>query len=113
MDKDGQAVSNDIVISLSDIYPGMDIVDEVVNIKNLGDSDAQLNYSIVSARILGDEADNYLIDDTTTSSEYVEDVLSHNYPFHININLSKNYILAKGEESSFEVSVSWPSYNFV
>jgi len=108
LDKDGQAVSNDIVISLSDIYPGMDIVDEVVNIKNLGDSDAQLNYSIVSARILGDEADNYLIDDTTTSSEYVEDVLSHNYPFHININLSKNYILAKGEESSFEVSVSWP-----
>jgi len=108
LDKDGKPVSNDIVISLTDIYPGMDIVDEIVNIKNLGDSDAQLNYSIVSARILGNEADNYVIDDTTTTSEYVEDVLSHNYPFHININLSKNYILAKGEESSFEVSVSWP-----
>jgi hypothetical protein len=108
LDKDGQPVSNDIVISLSDIYPGMDIVDEIVNIKNLGDSDAQLNYSIVSARILGNEADNYVIDGTTTTSESVEDVLSHNYPFHININLSKNYILAKGEESSFEVSVSWP-----
>ena len=108
LDKDGQPVSNDIVISLSDIYPGMDIVDELVNIKNLGDSDAQLSYSIVSARILGDEADNYVIDDTATTSESVEDVLSHDYPFHININLSKNYILAKGEESSFEVSVSWP-----
>ena len=108
LDKDGQPVSNDIVISLSDIYPGMNIVDELVNIKNLGDSDAQLSYSIVSARILGDEADNYVINDTTTTSEYVEDVLSHDYPFHININLSKNYILAKGEESSFEVSVSWP-----
>lgn len=108
LDKDGKPVSNDIVISLSDIYPGMNIVDELVSIKNLGDSDAQLNYSIVSARILGNETDNYVIDGTTTTSEYVEDALSHNYPFHININLSKNYILAKGEESSFEVSVSWP-----
>jgi len=108
LNKDGQAVSNDIVISLADIYPGMDIVDEIVNIKNLGDSDAQLNYSIVSARILGNDADNYVIDDNTVTSEYVEDVLSHDYPFHMNINLSRNYILAKGEESSFEVSVSWP-----
>ncbi len=108
LDKDGKPVSNDIVISLSDIYPGMDIVDEMVNIKNLGDSDAQLKYSIVSARILGDDKDNYLIDNDTTTSEHVEDVLSHDYPFHVNINLSKNYILAKGEESSFEVSVSWP-----
>lgn len=108
IEKDGQPVSNNIVISLSDIYPGMDIVNEIVNIKNLGDSDAQVRYSIVSARILGAPEDNYIVDDEMTTSEYVEDILSHNYPFHININLSRKYILAKGEESLFEVSVSWP-----
>lgn len=108
LEKDGQAVSNNIVISLSDIYPGMNIVNEIVSIKNLGDSDAQVRYTIDSARILGAPEDKYIVDDEITTSEYVEDILSHNYPFHININLSRKYILAKGEESLFEVSVSWP-----
>jgi len=34
--------------------------------------------------------------------------LSHQYPFHINMNLTKSYALAKGGGSSFEVSISWP-----
>ena len=55
LEKNGKSISNDIVISLSEIYPGMDVVNEVVNIKNMGDSDAELNYKIVSARILDNE----------------------------------------------------------
>ncbi len=108
LDKDGQKVSNDIVISLDDIYPGMETVNELVNIKNKGDSDAGVKYSITSARILGNSQDNFVVDGTNVTSEYVEDLLSHNYPFHININLTKNYALAKTGESTFEVSVSWP-----
>jgi hypothetical protein len=73
----------------------------------LGDSDAQVKYSIVSARILDSVEDNYIVN-STTSSEYVEDLLSHNYPFHVNVNLSKGYVLSKGTESSFKVSISWP-----
>jgi hypothetical protein len=107
LEKDGQVVSNDVVISLSEVYPGMEIVDEKINIKNLGDSDAQVKYSIVSARILGKEEDNYFVSESTTSP-YVEDLLSHNYPFHININLDRGYVLSKGEDNVFEVSVSWP-----
>ncbi len=108
LQKDGQKISNDIVISLSEIYPGMNVVTEKYNIKNLGDSDAQVKYSIVSARVLGDPSDNFIVNEDTIKSDYVEDLLSHEYPFHININLSKNYILAKGDESTFEVSISWP-----
>lgn len=107
-EKDGKVVSKDIVISLEDIYPGMDTVNENVNIKNLGDSDAQVKYSIESARILNNAQDNYVVDGTTTTSEYVEDAVSHDYPFHININLAKGYVLSKGTNSSFGVSVSWP-----
>ena len=45
-------------------------------------------------RILDNPDDNFVVNETTTiKSEYVEDVLSHNYPFHININLSKNIFL--------------------
>jgi hypothetical protein len=107
LEKNGETVSNDIVISLSQIYPGMNTVNETVNIKNLGDSDAQVKYSIVSARVLGDTKDNYVVNDTTTSP-YVEDILSHNYPFHININLAKNYAVAKTGIDTFNVSISWP-----
>ena len=107
LEKDGQVVSNEIIVSLAEIYPGMETVKEVVNIKNLGDSDAQVRYSLISARILDDPEHNYVINDITTS-EYVEDLLSHEYPFHINMNLTKRYVLSKGEESIFEISISWP-----
>jgi hypothetical protein len=106
LEKDGQAVSNDIVISLPEIYPGMNTVNETVNIKNLGDSDAQVKYSITSARIL--DSDDYFVDEVTTTSKYVEDKLSHDYPFHINMSLTKGYVLSKGTDSSFQVSISWP-----
>ena len=101
--KDNQAVSNEIVLALSDIYPGMDPITERVSINNLGDTDAQLSYDITSARILESELKN-----DTISSEEIEDTLSHDFPFHININLSKNYVGAHDDMSEFEVSVSWP-----
>ena len=107
IERNGQTVSNNIVISLSEIYPGMDTVTETINIKNFGDSDAQVKYSIVSARILDNPEDNYEVDDVTTSS-YIEDLLSHEYPFHININLTRGYVLSQGEGCAFEVSLSWP-----
>ncbi len=107
LEQNGEQVSNDLIIPVLDIYPGMDTIYEKVNINNLGDSDARIKYKIVSARILDDESDNYVVNDQVTS-EYVEDLLSHAYPFHININLTKNYALAQVGESSFEVSISWP-----
>lgn len=94
-------VANNIVISLSDIYPGMDTVSEKIDINNLGDSDAQISYKIDYARILDDELD-------VSDSLKLEDSLSHDYPFHINISLNKNYAESKGGHSELEVSISWP-----
>ena len=105
LEKEGEEQSNNIVVSLKDLSPGMETTNELVNIKNLGDSNAQISYDIVSARILDKE---YIVDNDTITSESLEDILSHDYPFHVNINLSKNYVLAKGDESLFNVSISWP-----
>lgn len=96
--------SNELVLSLKNIYPGMETVNEVVKIKNLGDSDAQLKYSIKSVRILDKE---YVLDENNTSAK-LEDQISHDYPFHINMNITKNFAKAKGDESIFDVSISWP-----
>lgn len=104
LEKNGDPVSNDIVISIPNIYPGMESAKETVRLQNLGDSDAMVNYSIVSTRILNEET---VINDGTTS-EYVEDQLSHEYPFHINMSLSKNYALAQTGEVTFDLSLSWP-----
>lgn len=95
--------SNNIVISLDDVYPGMDTKSEKVKISNLGDSDAQISYSILSARLLGNNLEEKIAD-----TSKLEDVLAHDYPFHININLNKTYALQQGDESEFVVSVSWP-----
>ena len=97
----GNAVSNDIVISLSDIYPGMDIVSETIDIKNSGDSDAMINYKIKSVRILDEEYD-------VTDGVVIQDRLSHEFPFHINMSLSDNFANAHDGKGNFTVSVSWP-----
>lgn len=105
-EKNNQSVSNNIVISLDDIYPGMDPKTEVINIKNLGDTEAKLKYKISKARILDSNDDYYEMNNNTTS-DYIEDVISHNYPFHIDIALDKLYIDAK-EQAVFKVNVTWP-----
>ena len=96
-----QVVSNEIVISLSDIHPGMDTEFKDVDISNLGDSDAQISYNIKSVRVLSEVL-------TNNSNEELIDKLSHDYPFHINMNLDKDYALAHGDNSKFNVSISWP-----
>ena len=104
LSKSGEVVTNDIVITLDDVYPGMETVDEIVNIENKGDSDAKLSYEIVSARIL----DSNISGDALENNQFLSDTLSHEYPFHVNIDLSKNFIKSGGDTSTFEVSVSWP-----
>lgn len=93
---------NEIVIPLTNIYPGMDTIVESVNIKNKGDSDAKLSYKIKSIRILDEEID------TTVSQDELLDQLANNYPFSIDISISKQYIDASIGESSIDLSVSWP-----
>lgn len=101
-EKDEETVSHDIVISLSEIYPGMNTLHEAIKIKNKGDSNAQLSASIISARILDEE-----LNIENTEPDNILDKLSHDYPFKVNLSLNDTFIL-KGEESEFNISVSWP-----
>ncbi len=102
-EKNKETVSNDIVISLSEVYPGMETLHETIKIKNRGDSNAQLSASVISARILDEE-----ISVENIEPNLILDKLSHDYPFSVNMSLDDNFILAKGEESAFNVSISWP-----
>ena len=79
----------------------MDIKSETIDIKNSGDSSAMISYKIKSVRIL-DEV--YEIAD----NEQIQDILAHEYPFHINMDLSRNFANAHDGTGNFVVSVSWP-----
>lgn len=105
MKKDNEVVTNNIVVTLDDIYPGMETVTELVKIQNKGDSNAALSYNIQSARIFDT---NVTAVTTGQNQKSLENILSHDYPFHININLSKRYVKNNNDETQFEVSISWP-----
>ncbi len=101
--KNGEAVNNDIVISIDEIFPGMEPKIETIDIKNLGDSDAAISYAINTARILEKE-----LNISDEESGFLNDSLSHDYPFHIDVSLSKSYALKQDGSSELKVAVTWP-----
>lgn len=99
--KDSEVVTNEIVIDVNEISPGMDPIVEKVSIHNRGDSNAMLSYQVASARVLNTNLEN-------EEEGYLVDLLSHDLPFHININLEDRFIEAQNGVSDFSVSISWP-----
>ena len=93
--------SNIIHVTVKDVSPGMQVKSEIIDINNLGDADASLDYEIKSARIFDEVI-------TETDKQKVEDILSHNYPFKINMSLSDKHANAHDGTGEFTVSVSWP-----
>lgn len=100
-----EVATKDIVISLDDVKPGMETNTEEIVINNKGDSDASIKYKIEYVKILNEDNMTSSLDNT---SDYIEDAIAHNYPFHINMGLDRNNVLLKGEENRFKISVSWP-----
>ena len=98
--KNGDPVSNELIIRTS-IEPGMETMTEVIDIKNLGDTAAAVTYEIEEARILNDELSN-------EDQNKLKDTLSHNYPFHVDMSISDNFIRAHDGTGKFQISVSWP-----
>ena len=107
LEKNGNKVSNQIVISLDDVYPGMATYSEKIKIKNKGDSDASVKYSLDAVRIFDQDK---TINENTTASQLLslEDELSQGYPFHINMSLDKNFARTNNDETVFNISISWP-----
>lgn len=107
-ERNNEKASNQIRVTMPAIYPGMPLHKEKVKIKNMGDSDASVRYSIVSVRLLDDPDEYYLVDDVDVLSEDIEDKIAYDYPFHIHMNLNKSFAEAHTGESLFDISVSWP-----
>lgn len=100
--KKGESKQDSLInVTLNDVSPGMQTKSEIININNLGDDDASIDYEIKSARIFNDVI-------TANSKAELEDILSHNYPFKINMSLSDRHANAHDGTGEFTVSISWP-----
>ena len=98
-DDSGEATQN-FVIDVTKMKPGMDDYTKTIEINNHSDVDADFIYEVTSFELLG-----YPIQMSDRSA--MIDYLRNNYPFSVQFNASKE-VLAAHDEVSFEVLLTWP-----
>jgi len=98
-----ETVTN-IVIAVERIYPGMETVEDSVAVKNKGEIKAQLDYEIISLKVM-DEF--YKIGENITAEE-LENKIRTEYPFKINISQDDSLLSEGTGEGKFCVIVEWP-----
>lgn len=93
--------------NLSDMYPGMDVSTETVNIKNSGEVDASIGININSLTLFGEVQEygvDYVIERSADGKEYIV----RGYPFELKFILSGTEIAADSNaRQSLSYELSW------
>lgn len=100
---DDQIITNDVVLEVDKIYPGMEDFTKEIEVVNKGEINAELSYRITSIEIFGEK---YEIGDQYSSDD-LQNILT-SYPFKITIETSSNQIEAGTGQGKFTVKVVWP-----
>lgn len=100
---DGEERTEYIDLNVDSIYPGMQNFHKDIIITNLGDTNANLEYQVLYANVLGDNYSSTENDDIT--DEFAE--IKEQYPFIIDYEFNKNYI-EPDETAAFAIDISWP-----
>lgn len=98
-------ISEVINFTIPNLYPGMEDFNDSIEIINLGERNANVEFEIVSVSILGV---NHNIDGTTLTSDQMINNLASDYPFKIRLSLSQNTIEAGRGRTTFSISTVWP-----
>ena len=97
-------LSEYINFDIPSIYPGMDDYIETIEISNMGEKSASIDYEITALRVLDT---TYLIEPPITS-DYIVDMLANDFPFHITFSLTNTTIDATHGTTIFTLSTVWP-----
>lgn len=92
-----------IEFDIDDLYPGMPIYNNVINVVNYGETPATLTYEIVSFKILDTTYTN-----PPETSEDLETIIETSYPFKITLELSNSNLVPGSGSSDFTLNVNWP-----
>lgn len=100
---DDESTTN-IMIAVDRVYPGMEMFEKNITVKNKGEIGAELDYTITAIKILGE---TFEIDENMTSDE-LEEKLKTEYPFKINISKDDTELVQGIGPGVFCVTVEWP-----
>lgn len=98
-----ETVTN-IVIAVERIYPGMETVEDGVTVKNKGEIKAELDYEILSLKVMGE---SYKVGENITAEE-LENKIKTDYPFKISVSKDDSLLSEGIGEGKFTVIVEWP-----
>ena len=101
--QDDQNVSQSLTFDVDDIYPGMNDYHESVTITNYGDTNAVVDFEITSVRILDT---TYTVGQNNYTSDGIIEMLSEDFPFHVDLVVSNSTILM-GRSETFSIDVNW------
>ena len=109
------AVVNYVHVVVDDAYPGMETYTHEIEANNYGEMSATINYSILTANIMGDEyisvegRNNMGQDPVSTdmTSAELQAMLEEDFPFKIELALSSGTLAPENGVATYNVTVSW------
>ncbi len=101
-EQNGQTLTNNVVFTINDIYPGMTTYTDRVEIKNSGEMTASVTYEITSVRIFDTTYTN-----STYTSAQLESKLANDYPFAITFAVD-DATIGTTDATNFRMYVNWP-----
>lgn len=124
-DDDEQYLDKVATLTIDELYPGMPLREDIVNIYNLGTASTNIEYELISVKVFGQEvlgqmrADNKIITsgNTTTvfsgDTEISEDM--QQYPFEVSYTYDKDYLNGEyvddettpNAHATFKFNVKW------
>ncbi len=109
-------ISDYFVVNASDIFPGMDTINETITAHNESEVPAELTYAIIEARIFdetfitqeGRRDKNQAPQAGDMTSDQLEQYLLQNYPFEIVFTTSNDELSALNGTADYTITINWP-----
>ena len=101
---DNTTMTDYVNFKITEIYPGMEDNRQTLTVSNGGEVNANFNYEVVYANILGTIYDT---ENGNITEEELTNMLANNYPFKIVLSASNNIISKGGNSENFYVDVTW------
>ena len=97
-------IEETLTFNVESIYPGMPTATQKIKANNYGDTPAKIEYSIISAEILGEE---YKVSDTLTNDDLIS-MLKNDFPFSLIITIDNEDMEAHTGEATINFNLVWP-----
>lgn len=100
---ENNVVTNSVIVSITDMMPGMLDYSHTVKINNHGDVNAEVTYWLTEMKVLGNTIN-------VSNSDQVLTNFRTKYPFVLNVGTTSNVISPNGS-TDFNVNLSWEYEN--